>query len=294
VPKPYAGSITLFRATEPADLYQSDPFAGWGDLALGGVEAHDIAGDHTGVVTGKGLTWAFQLNVCLAKARQRTRTERVTSESSKTLHAPRRREANNASRYTISARIAAKLGDRKTEIREYRKAIQTDSAVPLWAHRNLGMALLEDGSFEAGIAQLERAILVDPWPIKAIVHLAELMLTHRRPEIIAALYNQTRELVADDPDTMRNWGHLCRLAGKLDEAEAAIRRAIVLEERKTFKDNYLTDLHGYLSDLLAHRGRIGEALEAANEAVRLKPGSQKNTRRVAQLLERARRPLRTG
>jgi tetratricopeptide (TPR) repeat protein len=86
---------------------------------------------------------------------------------------------------------------------------------------------------------------------------------------------------------MRHWGHLCTLAGKLDEAEGAIRRAIVLEKRKVYAQPYLGDLYGYLSDILANRGRLAEALGAAGEAVRIDPKDPKKTGRVAKLRARA-------
>ena len=57
VPTPYAGVITLLRATEPADVYASDQFGGWGNLAVGGVDTHDIPGDHISIVTADGLRW---------------------------------------------------------------------------------------------------------------------------------------------------------------------------------------------------------------------------------------------
>jgi len=61
VPQLYPGQVTLFRASEsppmgwyylgrdfptPDDWYERDPQHGWGDLAGGGLEIHDVPGSH--------------------------------------------------------------------------------------------------------------------------------------------------------------------------------------------------------------------------------------------------------
>jgi len=286
VPKPYPGRITLFRANEPTEVYQSDPFAGWSDLALGGVETHDIAGDHESIVKSDGFHWGSLLAICLAKARHATTSlgrERLKVETAKARRRARALVTNKTTRCVTDARIAAKQGDRKTEIRNYRKAMQADGTQPLWVHRNLAEALIEDGNTSAGLELLERGVAIDPWPIESLVHLATLNLSFNPLAVVEPLYQRGRELAADDPDAMRHWGHLCALAGKVDEAEAATRRAIELEERKLYARHFLGDLHGYLSDLLASQGRLSEAVVEAQEAVRINPKDPKKVSRVAKL-----------
>ena len=60
VPQAYLGQVTLFRASEPPmgwyymgqdfptpdDWYDRDPQYGWGALAGGGLECHDVTGNH--------------------------------------------------------------------------------------------------------------------------------------------------------------------------------------------------------------------------------------------------------
>ena len=50
VPKPYAGRVTLFRATEQPHGIVPDPTLGWGKLVLGGFEIYDTPGHHGGIV----------------------------------------------------------------------------------------------------------------------------------------------------------------------------------------------------------------------------------------------------
>jgi thioesterase domain-containing protein len=45
-PRPYAGSVTLFRAHIQALSRAGDPDKGWGALALGGVDIREFPGSH--------------------------------------------------------------------------------------------------------------------------------------------------------------------------------------------------------------------------------------------------------
>jgi len=46
IAKPYAGKIIFFRAIEPMAGVAIDPAKGWQSLAIGGLEIHDITGNH--------------------------------------------------------------------------------------------------------------------------------------------------------------------------------------------------------------------------------------------------------
>ena len=69
--KPFSGKIHLFRAERqpPSDLYESDPFLGWGGMAEGGVEIHQLPGDHSLYLREPNVgTLARELSSCLADA----------------------------------------------------------------------------------------------------------------------------------------------------------------------------------------------------------------------------------
>ncbi|HEU4837458.1 MAG TPA: thioesterase domain-containing protein, partial [Pyrinomonadaceae bacterium] len=51
-PQPYEGAVTLFR-TPVSD--GNDPYYGLGDLALGGVEVHEVPGNHTAFLEDPGV-----------------------------------------------------------------------------------------------------------------------------------------------------------------------------------------------------------------------------------------------
>jgi tetratricopeptide (TPR) repeat protein len=163
--------------------------------------------------------------------------------------------------------------------------LQIDPAQPPWVRRNLAEALLEEGNADAACDNFEESLASDPWPLTAMVKFAYLLQKERRLDLVRRIYARGSELVAEDPDIMRARAHLCSLAGEQQEAEAAIRRAIMLYERvKGHNGSSLADMLGFLADLLAGVGRTKEALAAAEDAQRLNPTSARHRERVAHLL----------
>lgn len=68
-PQPYPGRLTLFRAARQP-LREFEPALGWGALAQGGVEIHEIAGTHVSMLVEPGLgVLAERLRECLDRAR---------------------------------------------------------------------------------------------------------------------------------------------------------------------------------------------------------------------------------
>jgi thioesterase domain-containing protein len=73
-PKPYPGTITLFRATkQPYGIYP-DRTNGWGPLAIGGVVVHDSPGHHGAIIREpRTRVLAQRLNQCLRRAQENGR-----------------------------------------------------------------------------------------------------------------------------------------------------------------------------------------------------------------------------
>jgi thioesterase domain-containing protein len=66
VPQVYAGKLTLFRAQKQHATAASDPQLGWGRLVTGGIEIHDIPGDHYTMFTSPHIhILGQQLGACL-------------------------------------------------------------------------------------------------------------------------------------------------------------------------------------------------------------------------------------
>jgi amino acid adenylation domain-containing protein len=70
---PFSGRIDLFRAEHqpPSDLFEEDPLLGWGGMAAGGIEVHQLPDNHT-MYLQEPMTAAVvatQLEACLARRR---------------------------------------------------------------------------------------------------------------------------------------------------------------------------------------------------------------------------------
>lgn len=50
IPRPFPGRVILFRTRDESPHQARDPLKGWGQLAKGGVEVHDIPGDHSSML----------------------------------------------------------------------------------------------------------------------------------------------------------------------------------------------------------------------------------------------------
>jgi aspartate racemase len=72
VPKPYPGKLTLFRASRQPSWFHPDPRLGWGRLAAGGLEIHEVPGHHGALAhEPRVAVLALELEKCLARARAR-------------------------------------------------------------------------------------------------------------------------------------------------------------------------------------------------------------------------------
>ena len=67
--KPYNGRVTLFCAQEQSLRSSDGMYSGWASLATGGVEVHEIAGDHNGMLREPQVAaLAAKLKACLEAA----------------------------------------------------------------------------------------------------------------------------------------------------------------------------------------------------------------------------------
>jgi amino acid adenylation domain-containing protein len=67
-PRPYPGKVTLFRAREGRPVGKEDIFLGWDRVAGGGMEVHEIPGDHVSLMKEPGVRLlAEELKRCLSR-----------------------------------------------------------------------------------------------------------------------------------------------------------------------------------------------------------------------------------
>jgi thioesterase domain-containing protein/acyl carrier protein/NAD(P)-dependent dehydrogenase (short-subunit alcohol dehydrogenase family) len=68
-PAAYSGRITLFLTEEVASLYATDPAKGWENLAHGGIEIHQVAGDNNSMFDARFVdALTEKLKPCIARA----------------------------------------------------------------------------------------------------------------------------------------------------------------------------------------------------------------------------------
>jgi amino acid adenylation domain-containing protein len=73
---PFSGKIDLFRAEHqpPSDLFEEDPLLGWSGMAGGGIQVHQLPGNHTMYLQNPVIAAvvAAKLGACLDQASERT------------------------------------------------------------------------------------------------------------------------------------------------------------------------------------------------------------------------------
>ena len=83
VPQPYPGSVTLFRPLQKSMRRQDDPQQEWRRLAAGGLEIHEIAGNHGSIVRGQeAQLTARELRGCIEGARRQHSGRPLEKQSS--------------------------------------------------------------------------------------------------------------------------------------------------------------------------------------------------------------------
>ncbi|MCZ6688774.1 MAG: tetratricopeptide repeat protein [Planctomycetota bacterium] len=157
--------------------------------------------------------------------------------------------------HSVMGRVLARMDRFEEALGHFKKALQIDpnsSRAPL---TNMGFCLQTLGRHEESLAPLERAIEIDPkfaypWYLKGV----SLMMLHRHKEALVAL-NETIKL-----------GSIFKVEPS-NESDPGWPQA-------------------QRSEVLRHLGRFREALDAANEAVRLSPNSVDFLVKMAVALER--------
>jgi thioesterase domain-containing protein len=82
VPKSYAGKLDLFRAINQKDIWHHDLFLGWEGLAAGGVQVHNIPGDHITLIAEPNVRiLAESLRESLNRARKESETNNPGMEA---------------------------------------------------------------------------------------------------------------------------------------------------------------------------------------------------------------------
>lgn len=168
------------------------------------------------------------------------------------------------------------------------------------AYNNLASVLLERGETAAGMAELQRALQVDPYYTDALCNLSRAEAQAGKVDSALARAEEARRLTPGSAAVWSVVGSARLLAGQRAEAEVAWREAVRL--RPAWPEAHFSlghvllangkadaaaaeygealrlrpgwgAAHGALAGALNDAGRAGEALPHAQEAVRLEPDS---------------------
>jgi Flp pilus assembly protein TadD len=129
----------------------------------------------------------------------------------------------------------------------------------------LGMAELSAGKPEAEVvAQLRRALQLDPTNINTLTQLAILALKHQRYEEARQLIEETRRLEPQNPSVHQSLGSLCLYQDKNDEAVSHFTDALRLNPNNA-------EAHQALASVFLKQNRLEEARSHLEAAVRAMP-----------------------
>jgi tetratricopeptide (TPR) repeat protein len=181
----------------------------------------------------------------------------------------------------VALRDQGKLDEAVEECREAIRLRPDDAE----AHSNLGLALQEQGKLDDGIAALREAIRLEPDDADVHTNLGVTLLDNGRLDEAIASFNQSIHLRPSQGCIYRGLGIALLRKGELDRAIAAFREAV----RVGPADH--ADHHLDLGDALTARGEVAEAnasyqkaIAGMNEAVRHNPSDPKAHNNLAWFL----------
>lgn len=155
------------------------------------------------------------------------------------------------------------------------------------AHGNLGAAQLQAGRLDVAIANLERALEIDPGYADAHNNLGYALSQQGRLAEAIAQYRMALEI---DPHLLRahyNLGNALLQAGRVQEAFAPYQEALRI-------DPSYAEVHNNLGIALLSVGRVGEAIAHFQTAIELRPTYVDAHRNLAWVLATGPAKLRDG
>ncbi|MEG3961743.1 tetratricopeptide repeat protein, partial [Microcoleus sp. S36b_A2] len=109
------------------------------------------------------------------------------------------------------------------------------------AHRNLGLALQQQGRLDEAIAAYRPAIQINPNDAEAHRNLGLALQQQGRLDEAIAAYRQAIKIDTNYAEAYKNLGWILQEQGRLEEASAAYRQAIQLNLKHTQADNNLSE-----------------------------------------------------
>jgi len=212
--EPVPTRAVYIRSEENDAYYRSDPTAGWGEIATGGVTCYDVSANHIEFVRDHGFRAIAPLLV-------------------KELAAPacKAPQPGAAQMLRYKARSAARDGDLSAELGYLNQLIDQDREQPAWLYGTLAEALLQDGDIEAGLAALSEARLRESWQLTLDLRFARTIKAHgldaQRNDILGRLAT----LAADHPSVHEQKGMVYARLGLLEDWHSELKAGLAMQPR---------------------------------------------------------------
>jgi len=132
------------------------------------------------------------------------------------------------------------------------------------AHYNLGVVFAQQGRTKEAIAQLQKALAIEPDYAEPHFDLGNIFLQQGRIEEAIAYYQKALTINPDDADIHNNLGNVFLQQGRMDEAISSYQKALAINP------NY-AEAHNNLGKAFRQQGRLEEAITHFQKALTIKP-----------------------
>jgi tetratricopeptide (TPR) repeat protein len=152
----------------------------------------------------------------------------------------------------------------RNDLTLWTRALEVDPADPT-ARTSLGLALVEGGKTEEGIAQYREALRIKPDLAKTAYNLGVALESQKKLEEAIAEYRDAARIDSKHAEIHNNLGFALYRLGRRDEGMGEYRKALAI-------DPNFAEAYGNLGNALLGERKIDEAIVNLREAVRLQPG----------------------
>jgi len=132
------------------------------------------------------------------------------------------------------------------------------------AHNNLGSAFRDQGRMEEAIAELQKALAINPDYAEAHYNLGNAFLQQGRMEEAIAQYQMALEIMPDDEEVHNNLGNVFLQQGRMEEAISCYQKALEINPNHA-------KAHNNLGNAFRQQGRLEEAIAHFQKALAINP-----------------------
>lgn len=273
VPEAYGGDLWLYRAAIGNEWGLADPSMGWAELTCGTLRITEVPGDHDSMMGADSTaTWMDKFQRDLHAAWEAAPPSAAEARKQRAAELRARPEVA----MVTAARIAAKEGDRLTEIARYHDAIATDPAQPYWVYRHLGDALTDMGDLAGAVEAYYEASQREQIPIVGLGLFGQALLRIGKSAEAEDSFTAAETFATDDVAVQCALADIDVIRGRLEAAETRMRQVADTSEAGW--------VLWRLSRIHAARGHFDTAISVMRRAQMLEPFAAEIEREITALV----------